>query len=166
MRRTLLNTYTSHSSNRVPGGDGAPPGREHWGASPYFTPHLPHPWGRRKRRPPRIANRGLGGLPFFQDTTGHWEGMAPLRGISSGGLPLVHPTCSTPVGAAKVAPPTDKRPVDRGGLPFFQGITGGMAPLHGISSGGLPFHHGRSCSLVAQGGLPLIHGEPDCRSRR
>ena len=34
--------------------------------------------------------RSLGGLPFFQSNSRHWEGMAPLRGTGSGGFPLIH----------------------------------------------------------------------------
>ena len=32
-----------------------------------------------------------GGLPFFQANSGHWDGMAPLRGTGSGGPPLSSP---------------------------------------------------------------------------
>ena len=78
----------------------------------------------------QTADRG--GLPFFQETSGHWEGLEPPRGEARGASPYFK------AHRASSAPPREAR---------------GAAPSITIVT--------FSCG---SGGLPLVHGEPDCRS--
>ena len=121
--RTLLDTYTSHRSSGVLGGASAPPGSIN--ENPLLSAKKPTQPKPSKNKTSSARSWSGGASPSFRSSC-HWEGMAPLRGINSGGFPFNYSAMTPPRGKQVVAPPTDNSrgpggPLNiPGGIPLFQ----------------------------------------------